>query len=246
MRRILVLVFAAVAPLGSGCLPLPYAYPTVCHTPPVAVNADDKSVTAFRVNVVSDHAFALYGGTESPDIAFDLMTKDVTDTTPRAVSVHASGGWVFAPWGRVATHRYACVKLYRRGHRTLVLEPWTDATAVTWQPAETAEERFQAIRDLLYATPWRSASVLVSSNDSADNIRVEEGGIHPTMGWEKGDVTGRFRPRLRPGSWSDEHEKGLRFAQDECKELLDDPTTDEKLKKRVQYLMVRLDEVIER
>lgn len=246
MCRILLLAFAALVPACSGCLPIPYAYPSVCHTPPVATKANDSSITAFRVDVVSDHSFALYGGTESPDIAFDTVTTGVTDATPRAVTLHASGGWVFAPWGRMSTHRYSCVKLYRRGYRTVVLEPWTHATAVNWVPVETPEERLQAIRDLLYATPWRSASMLVSSNDSADDDRVEEGGTHPTMGWEKVGVTGRFRPRLRPGSWSDAHETGLRFAHDECKELLADPSADDKLKARIRYLMVRLDEVIER
>lgn len=246
MYRLLVLAFAALAPVCSGCLPIPYAYPSVCHTPPVAVNLNDSSITTFRVDVVSDHSFALHGGTESPDIAFDTMTTGVTDATPRALTVHASGGWVFAPWGRVSTHRYSCVKLYRRGFRTVVLEPWTDATAVEWVPAGTPAERLQAVRDLLYATPWRSAPVLESPDNPAEVERVGEGARHPTMGWEKGELASGFRPRLRPGSWSDPHRQALDFARDECKELLTDPGADDGLKARVRYLMVRLDEVLSR
>jgi hypothetical protein len=213
----------------------------------VAVNAGADEVAAFRVNVVSDHG-RFIGSTVSSEIAFEAVTTDVADTTPRAVTVHASGGWLFAPFAHMGTHRYACVKLYRRGYRTVVLEPWTNGEAVAWVPAETAEERFQAVRDLLYATPWRSAPVRLDHSEPEDLYDQRHvGTLHPTMGWAKGnEAPFQCHWRLRPGSWSDAHRKGLEFAHDECEKLLDDPAADDKLKARIRYLMVRLDEVIER
>jgi hypothetical protein len=55
-----------------------------------------------------------------------------------------------------------------------------------------------------------------------------------------------FHPQVRPGSWSKVHRTGLEFARGEYAALLDDFPHDDQLRKRVEYLMHRLDEVIER
>lgn len=240
MNRPLCLV--AVLPLlCCGCL-LPYAYPSVSHLPPVEVNAPGRTHTAFRVDVSERHG-RMIGGHVSPTLAFG--SNDDEATTPRAASVHVNRGVILFPLFHLGTRDYRCTKLYRRGYRTVVLEPWTETARVEWVECANAEEQFQAVRDLLFATPWHSAPIRLDSSEPAVNDE-HPGRIHDRTGWEKYEYPYRFSPQLRPGSWSDDHRKGLEFARDECEQLLKVAAADDPLRKRIEYLMHRLDEVIER
>lgn len=243
MNRVLLLAVCMAVTCASGCF-VPYVYPSVCHLPPVGVNAPGRTATAFRVDV-SERRSRFIGGFVSPTLAF--TGSDDESATPRTASVHVNRGVMLYPVLHIGRNGYTCTKLYRRGYRTVVLEPWAEVGRVEWVECENAEEQFQAIRDLLFATPWHSAPIRLDSSEPAVNDEFP-GDIHDRTGWTKDDgyPYTRFSPTVRPGSWSKEHREGLEFARDECEDLLKQPTVDEPLRKRIEYLMHRLDEVIER
>jgi len=241
MHRAITLVAAVLPLFCCGCL-FPYAYPSVSHLPPVDVGPFDTS-TSFRVDV-SERRSRFIGGSVSPTLAF--AEKGDERTTPRSASVHLNHGLILFPVLHVGTRGYTCTKLYRRGFRTLVLEPWAEVDH-EWVEAKDTEEQFQAILDLLFATPWHSAPIRLDWSEPA--VKDEHPGrIHERTGWDKEDCGPYpfFTPQLRPGSWSAAHRKGLEFARVECEALLKESGVDDALRKRVEYLMHRLDEVIER
>jgi hypothetical protein len=244
MNRVLLLAVGLAVACATGCF-VPYVYPSVCHLPPVLLNAPGNTATAFRVDVSESRA-RFIGHIVSPTLAFTAQDDNPPPATPRSASVHLNRGVLVFALAPVGTHPYSCTKLYRRGYRTVVLEPWTDTARAEWVEAGDAEERFQAVRDLLYATPWHSAPERLDASEPGDD-RYHPGQVNERTGWRKGnyDPT-RFHPQVRPGSWSKEHREGLEFARREYAALLDDFPDDYKLRKRVEYQMHRLDEVIER
>jgi hypothetical protein len=245
MYRVLLLAVGLAVACSTGCF-VPYVYPSVCHLPPVEINAPGNTATAFRVDV-SERRGRFIGGGVSPKLAFTAQDDNPPPATPQSASVHVNRGVMLYPVLHIGRNGYTCTKLYRRGYRTVVLEPWTDTARVKWEECESIEEQFQAVRDLLFATPWHSSPIRLDSSEPAVNEELP-GRIHDRTGWTKDDghPYTRFSPSLRPGSWSREHRQGLEFARDECKDLLKQGEVDDKLRKRVEYLMHRLDEVIER
>ncbi len=238
-----LLLAVAVCPILMGCL-FPWMLPTVKHIPPAELGEPSGEIAAFYCDISTDHR-QFIGGSQTHTIAMEIAERKKLDRTPRKVRGDIEHGLALVIADVNATYKTSCLKLYRRGYATVVLDARDDHEKITWVKLETEEELFQSIRDLLLATPVCSAPVDPKTDWIPTWKKENKDNVHPRIGWNKQEKLGLGqRSILRPGSHSEEHKKCLEFAKGECETLLAKPGLDGELRKRVEYQLARLDELL--
>jgi hypothetical protein len=198
MKRWLVLV-AVLLPHCAGCLY--YAYPTLTHTPDLAVDNKDGSVQAFRVDIDRTDRQPLPPLTQ---YTLSSIPIDARGLIPSQLELAAATG-VYNPLGVVdggqhERNQYTMlVRAYRPGYRTTEVKAWEKSRPLQWFPAPDILAQEKALDDLL-AVP--------STPDQAAK------GTWWELKDEKMPGLG-----LQPGSVSPGQRKALEFAAGEYQRL---------------------------
>jgi hypothetical protein len=221
MRRWLVLF--ALLPQCTGCLC--YAYPTLSHTPTLAVPNPDGGAHAFRVDVErTERAPAA----PSSQYTLSRIRIDERGLIPSQLELaHATGNYdPFSLMGG-GTHertKYTMqVRVYRPGYRTMEVKDWEKNAELHWVQAKDLVDQERAVDDLL------------SDRVSRDEIRLINGQFHPgpvagpapksmdSTWWEQKD---HKSPPLGLQSGKDAplaHRQALLFAAGEYERLASSP-----------------------
>lgn len=160
MKRWLLLVVLANV---TGCMP--YVYPTLSHTPTVAVPNQDLSVHAFRVDIERTER---HPGPASCEYTLSRIAVDERGMIPSQLELaHASGTYdPFSLMGR-ATHertKYSMlIRLYRPGYRTMEVKEWEKSSNLNWVQAKDLTEQERAIDDLVSERVSRDESYLINA-----------------------------------------------------------------------------------
>jgi hypothetical protein len=153
MSRWLFLI--ALLPHCTGCLY--YAYPTLSHTPELAVDNKDGSVQAFRVDIDRTERKPLAPITQYTLTSIPLDSRGLI---PSQLELAPATG-VLNPLGVVEGGQHErslytmVVRLYKPGFRTLEVKAWEKSRELQWFPAPDLLAQEKAIDDLLAvpATP---------------------------------------------------------------------------------------------
>ena len=193
----------ALLPLCTGCLY--YAYPTISHTPELAVANPDGSVHAFRVDIDRTERKPLPTATQ---YTLSSITVDSRGLIPSQLEVaHASG--VLNPLnviegGQHERSQYTMlIRLYKPGSRTIEVKAWEKSRELPWIPAAELTAQEKAIDDLLAVPSFADA---------------------PAKGtwWEmKDDKSPPFG--LQPGANASNQRQSLLFAANEYQRLAGSP-----------------------
>lgn len=205
MRRWLVLL--ALLPNCTGCLY--YAYPTVTHTPEVAVENRDGNAHAFRVDI--DHT-ERHPAPVTAQYTLMRIPIDARGLIPSQLELATTTG-VLNPLGVVdageheRTKYTMTIRAYKPGSQLIEVKAWDKAKSMQWLPATTLAEQEKAIDDLL-ADPSASAPPMTVS-----------GPLRATW-W---DLKDQKNLGLQPGTISAEQRRALQFASSEYSRLANGP-----------------------
>lgn len=197
MSRWFVLI--ALLPHCTGCLY--YAYPTLTHTPELAVDNKDGSVQAFRVDIDRTERKPLAPITQYTLTSIPLDSRGLI---PSQLELAPATG-VLNPLGVVEGGQHErslytmVVRLYKPGFRTMEVKAWEKSRELQWFPAPDLLAQEKAIDDLLAvpATPDQP------SKGAWWELKDEK---LPGLG-------------LQPGSVSSSQRKALEFAATEYQRL---------------------------
>lgn len=132
----------AVAVCAGGCF---VALPARSNCPGAPVHAPDE-VVAFVVRA----RVAQHGTAPVPEETHTLRRVDLADgAVPAQSLLYAVRG---VPVLGTVRSEYVMTKLYRRGCRTVILEPGHDVERVGWEEAASASDQEDAVLQLLYHT----------------------------------------------------------------------------------------------
>lgn len=194
----------ALLPQCAGCLY--YAYPTVSHTPELAVENRDGNVHAFRVDIDRTER-----NTAASTVQYSLakIPIDGRGVIPSQLEVAPASG-VLNPLGLLESvdgherSQYTMViRLYKPGSRTVEVKAWEKSRAVQWSPAPSLADQEKAIDDLI-AVP--------GSTESPDQVTW----------WQlKDEKAPGFG--LQPGTISPEQRRAIQFASSEYARLAHSP-----------------------
>ena len=210
MRRWLVLF--ALLPNCTGCLY--YAYPTISHTPEVAVENKDGAAHAFRVDIDKTEK------KPAPTVSEYTLTRIPIDSrglVPSQLEVAPASG-VYNPFGLIdgAAHEKTqytmTVRLYKPGCRTMEVQAWDKSKAWQWIAAPTLADQERAIDDLLADPETRESQIRTASLPVAV----------PTTWWELKDLKGPSLG-LQPGGIAPSQRQALHFAASEYARLANSP-----------------------
>jgi hypothetical protein len=216
--------------LLAGCMPIGYVYPKVSYVRPAVVGAARDEVRAFRIDVVDD------------DNCIDVPEKDSYVLTP--LPLHEDGsfdpqtkvavdyGWLLNCVAAIydsARHHTVLVRLYRPGYQTLELPSWRKEGRLQWTPAQTLEEREQAIDDLV--STWKTSPARLQNQYAA------QGFVPP-----RDSIVFRY---LAPGSSGGGHRTALLFAIGEYEHLIQE-ATEKVLRARLEEKVKELRQVANR
>jgi len=212
MARWLFLV--AVLPQCTGCLY--YAYPTLSHTPELAVDNKDGSVHAFRDDIDRTERKPLAPATQ---YTLTSIALDARGLVPSQLELAPATG-VLNPLGIVEGGQHErstytiFVRLYKPGFRTMEVKSWEKSRVLQWFPAPDLLAQEKAIDDLLAdpAAPERPLDGTVK------NI----GTLIPVIWWEQKDEKAAGLG-LQPGSASASQRRSLEFAASEYQRLANAP-----------------------
>lgn len=139
MLRWFALLLLASVPFVSGCF---LAIPSVARCPGAPVPNSDEVVA-----VVARATRVQHGTAPVPEESHTLRRVELSggEVGSQVQPFVARGMWL-GSWHST----YVLTKLYRRGYKTVVLDGHDDTAKVTWQTAETPDDRETAVRELLY------------------------------------------------------------------------------------------------
>jgi hypothetical protein len=203
MARRILAVFIFLPLLLTGCIPIPYVYPTMDFVPPTQVGVPHDEVRAFRVDVRKEWGpcFAF----QASRIALAEVPCSATGRTSSQVQVSMGYGYLL-PYGvlnyQFGTHPDLELRLYRPGCQTVRVDSWQRLEQVDWQQAATLQEQERAIDQLLFACDSRRA--LAPPSESDGNVMSD---------WDGTPAA------LLPGSASRAHREALLFAGTEYERL---------------------------
>jgi hypothetical protein len=197
MSRWLFLI--ALLPHCTGCLY--YAYPTLSHTPELAVDNKDGSVQAFRVDIDRTERKPLAPITQYTLTSIPLDSRGLI---PSQLELAPATG-VLNPLGVVEGGQHErslytmAVRLYKPGFRTMEVKAWEKSRELQWFPAPDLLSQEKAIDDLLAVPPTPDQP----STRTWWELKDEK---LPGLG-------------LQPGSVSSSQRKALEFAATEYQRL---------------------------
>jgi hypothetical protein len=214
----------ALLPHCTGCLY--YAYPTLSHTPELAVDNKDGSAQAFRVDIDRTERKPLAPITQYTLTSIPLDSRGLI---PSQLELAPATG-VLNPLGVVEGGQHErsvytiFVRLYKPGFRTMEVKAWEKSRELQWFPAPDLPAQEKAIDDLLAvpATPDQP------SRGTWWELKDEK---LPGLG-------------LQPGSVSSSQRKALEFAATEYQRLACTPiasspsmqTARERLQQKANWL----------
>jgi hypothetical protein len=207
MSRWLFLI--ALLPHCTGCLY--YAYPTLSHTPELAVDNKDGSVQAFRVDIDRTERKPLAPITQYTLTSIPLDSRGLI---PSQLELAPATG-VLNPLGVVEGGQHErslytmVIRLYKPGFRTMEVKAWEKSRELQWFPAPDLLAQEKAIDDLL-ADPAAPERPIGMVKDVVPTVKV--------TWWELKDekLPGLG---LQPGSVSSSQRKALEFAATEYQRL---------------------------
>lgn len=153
-RRNLVahLGWLLVPPLFAGCVPIPYAYPTVSQVPAVQLGPERDEVHVFRVDIADDQSCVEFADKQRDHYVLSQVLTSPAGEVPSQKRVALESGWywnLIAVSYQVHTHRTLCVRLYRPGFRTIELTPGDKPEKIAWHEAIELAAQEKAVDDLL-------------------------------------------------------------------------------------------------
>jgi hypothetical protein len=168
-RWALLLTGLLLIPLLGGCI-FPYcAYPTLAHTPAVALGAETSDVRAFRVDITKAGAdLSPFDGPEFTSLA-ELpvtLTNEVPSQTKPSVSYGLVVIGVALNFITHTSHDLA-LRLYRPGYATIEVKSWERANLITWSRVTSLADQEKAVDDLF---PHRQE--LAAGSVSAEHRQV--------------------------------------------------------------------------
>lgn len=139
MPRWFALLLVAPAPFAAGCF---FVMPSVARCPGAPVpNSDEVVAVVVRATRVQ------HGTAPIPEESHALRRVELSGGVVESqVQPFVARGMWLGSWHST----YVLTKLYRRGYKTVVLDGHNDSTQVTWEPAQTPDDREAAVRELLY------------------------------------------------------------------------------------------------
>ncbi len=228
------LFWIACLPLCSGCLY--YAYPTITHTPDLAVPNPDGSVHAYRVDIDKTERKPL-----APQTQYTLseIKLDLRGLIPSQLEIAPTTG-VLNPLGVIdggqheKTNFTMLIRAYRPGYRTIEVKAWEKSRELQWFPAPDLAAQEQAIDDLL-ADPAARYPM------SFDATRAPQ--TQKQTWWEQKDDKSAGLG-LQPGAVAASERQALLFASSEYQRLASSPaagtpsllTTRERLQQKAVWL----------
>jgi hypothetical protein len=149
-RWALLLTSLLLVPLLGGCV-FPYcAYPTLSHTPDVALGPEATGVRAFRVDIRKAGAdLSPFDGPEFTSLA-ELpvtLTNEVPSQTKPSVSYGLVVIGVALNYITHTSHDLA-LRLYRPGYATIEVKSWDRVNQVAWSRVTSLTEQEKAVGDL--------------------------------------------------------------------------------------------------
>jgi hypothetical protein len=205
-------VLLLLLPVGAGCLY--YAYPTISHVPPLAVENRDGSVHAFRVDIDKTDRKPLPPLTQ---YTLSSIPIDSRGLIPSQLEVAPATG-VYNPLGVVEGGQHErsqftmLVRVYRPGYQIIEVKAWEKSRELQWFPAADLAGQEKAIDDLLVdpAAPIAPRGPELSlGRVSADRS---------LCWWDQKDQ--KTPPLgLQPGAVSVSQRKALEFAAGEYQRL---------------------------
>jgi hypothetical protein len=212
MSRWLFLI--ALLPHCTGCLY--YAYPTLSHTPELAVDNKDGSVHAFRIDIDRTERKPLAPVTQYTLTSIPLDSRGLI---PSQLELAPATG-VLNPLGIVEGGKHErnlytiFVRLYKPGFRTMEVKAWEKSRELQWFSAPDLLAQEKAIDDLLAdpaAPQW-----------SLDGKVKDIGTLATATWWEQKDEKSSGLG-LQPGSVSPSQRRALQFAATEYQRLASTP-----------------------
>ena len=210
MRRWLVLL--ALLPNSTGCLY--YAYPTVTHTPELAVENRDGNAHAFRVDIDRTERKLVPASTQYTLTRIPIDTRGLI---PSQLEVATATG-LLNPLGVVECGEHdksqytMLIRVYKPGSQTIEVKAWDKSKSLQWLPAADLLAQEKAIDDLL-ADPSAAAVPAVARAGEV---------ARKTTWWElKEEKTPGLG--LQPGATSAEQRRTLQFASSEFARLASSP-----------------------
>lgn len=207
----------ALLPLFSGCLY--YAYPTISHTPELAVPNADGSVHAYRVDIDRTERKPLAPATQ---YTLTEIRLDARGLIPSQLEIAPTTG-LLNPIGVVdggqheKTNYTMFVRAYRPGYRTVEVKSWEKSRELQWIIAADLAGQEAAI-DALLADPAAPTKQMNVGGISATLSPEELYRLTTTTWWELKDQ--KSPPLgLQPGLVSPSQRQTLLFAASEYERL---------------------------
>jgi hypothetical protein len=158
---------ACLCPWSAGCF-LPWAAPAYSRCPEVTLHTSGDEVVAVFVRAVQEQ----HGTAQFPEEVHTFQRVSVADgEVPSQVRAYLARGYVLylginAGWS--TKREYCLTKLYRRGYKTVVVEPSREPVEVRWEPAATPADQERAVHELVYRVRWSRGYQPGLSAGSAD------------------------------------------------------------------------------
>lgn len=206
MTRWLMLLL--LLPNCTGCLY--YAYPTLTHTPELAVRNDDGGAHAFRVEINRTERKLDPTSTEYTLMRIPMDRKGVIPSQLElapATGVLNLGLVDGQPHER--SHFTMHVRVYRPGFQTLEVKAWEKTRQLQWTPAADLLAQEKAIDDLL-ADPAAPTPLLGRDRPAFLSWWDMKDEKSPPLG-------------LQPGAVSPSQRSALEFAASEYERLANSP-----------------------
>src|SRR5437773_525230 len=151
-KLLLHLAWISPALLMAGCVPIPYAYPTVSQVAAVKLGPERDEVQVFRVDIADDQSCVDFADKQRDHYVLSEVAASPAGEVPSQTRVAFDSGWywnLIAISYQVHTHRTICVRLYRPGYRTVELTPGDKPEKVVWREARELVAQEKAVDDLL-------------------------------------------------------------------------------------------------
>jgi hypothetical protein len=128
---------------------LPWAAPGYSRCPEITLRTGGDEVVAVFVQAVLEH----HGTAPAPQEVHTFQRVDVADgEVPSQVRAYLARGYILY-LGLIADsstkREYCLTKLYRRGYRTVVVEPSRKPVEVRWEPVDSPAEKERAIHEFV-------------------------------------------------------------------------------------------------